>query len=253
MARTVTFPFSVLNALPGVSGVDDVEVTFITLPDLQEQNEDIQEDIRAAEDRLRTDLVDRIQIEAGETREAIEDLEVNGDPEGPGLTIDVNGIFGPLKEDLQAALRLLVEDVEEDLEDLEAGQDEILAALGVEDAPDDPPETDDTQTGGGGGGVPGDDLAGDVASGAGDLLGEGADTVGDAVNANVPSLDEIASVVSEAVLGALRDLPGFDLLEDPEAFIDAQIDRLTSGLVSPGKVEALEAEVDEVFDVGGEG
>jgi hypothetical protein len=257
MPVEVVFPFSRLNAIPGVSGVDDVVLEVLTLRDLQEENQKTRDRVLDTLGDVRRSVEERVDDEHEETRELIRDPTITPDDGGEGITIDVEGIFGPLREDLQEALRRLLVDVDDSLESLEDGQDELASLLSGEgdvdvgDGVDGGPGGDDGagDDGSGDGGLPGDD----VVDGATDFIGGGADTVADAIDEGVPGVDEIADAVSGAVLGALRDLDGFALLESPEDFIDSQLDRLTDGLVSEDAVAELESAIEDLTTLDEDG
>ena len=246
MPQTVRFPLEWANNIPGVSGIDDVTFEVVTVGDLIDRSEATQAVVESTGDNTVERIVRVVGAEGQRTRDQIEDATITRDRDSDGITIDIDGVFGPLREDIQAALRTLLGDMEADLTDLQRGQRELLRAVTGE-RPDttDPGEGDDED-----GGVlpdlPETSIPDRTAEQVRGLLGEGADTVTDAVDQGLPDLSAIGDAAAQAVLAALRELPGFDLLSDPETFIDRQIDRLTDGLVSEDAAAELESAVKDL-------
>jgi hypothetical protein len=58
---------------------------------------------------------------------------------------------------------------------------------------------------------------------------------------DIPDSTEISTVVVQE----LTNLPGGDILGDPNQFVDAQIDRVTGGLVDDSAIESLEESIEE--------
>lgn len=230
MVQTVTIPLAWANNIPGVSGIQDVQFRVPELSDIEDTVDDLTVDIPDIEEVVRDSLEQVVLPEIPDAddledliEEAIADIPVPGIDvdrliddvvsgvvaevptlEGPGVNVDIDGVFGPLASDIQQGL-------------LEA----IEAIAGI---PDELPE--DLET---------------LAQGINQALE-------DLEQLDVPTLEEIADAVGDPFEDVLEDLPGGDLLLEPDEFIDAQLDRVTDGLADADLLEDLQDTADELAE-----
>jgi hypothetical protein len=271
MADDPTLPFSALNQQPGVSGLQDIDLPI----------GDILDGIQALKDTVFSldDLADALNGDVGEAFADATPLDeiasavaaqFEGD-EGPstGASIDAIGelVAGQTEivlnridsaeDQIIGALSGEIDDISVVVEGVEIDEDEIADEIAEQlDLP-----------GGGGTVINFDSVFGAIASSIeesfeivlSDLIGtsiampQESTTVAQAltrINNNILDLDpdiEIPTVVEfgEAVVDAVVDLPGGELLDAPDSFIDGQIDRVTDGLVDADAVASLEASIQE--------
>lgn len=227
MAREVTVPLEWANNIPGVSGVDDVDLELVEADDVIDPildevptRSDIDETVRSA---LQDSLADGV----------IDDLDGTLDVDVPGAEtvadavldrLDVEpGLFGPLEEPLDVVLQEAVRDGLEDLGDLDVG----LPELDGEDLVDLPDVVDD--------------LIDDVRDVADDLE----DLADDVTDIDPPGLEAIRETVDEALAEAGPVVDGAALFSDPVAFVEAVLEEVTDGLVSDEARQELQDALDE--------
>jgi tetrahydromethanopterin S-methyltransferase subunit G len=242
VVQTVTIPLSWANNIPGVSGVEDVtfdvpqvsdiedavdrltpdlddigeRVDFVTLdiPDIQDRLDDLLEDIEAAVDDVTVDLGDVTDEIRQEVEEALADLD-----------LDVPGQVGDLLGDIDQA----ISGIQVDIEQLD---DRIVEQLPEDISPGPLVEFESIF------GALRDDIVAGLTEAIQQLL--------DQDGQSLPDVPDVRTAVSEEVLSLLEDLPGGDLLTDPEQFIDDQIQRVTGGLVDDGPRQELQDVLEEV-------
>jgi len=253
MADDPTLPFSALNQQPGVSGLQDVD---LPIGDIQDDLQDILESVNTIEDI--------VEIFDGELGEVFDDVFPIGDfvdaidelfegPDGPSTGAGINAISQLVTGQIELVLNELqntedqiigalsgeLEDISVTVESIEIDEDEI--ADEIEDELEIP--------GDGGTIISFDSVFGAVASTIEesfelvltDLIGNPAD-LPDGINTVVgalaalleqigqqPELPDIpgSSEISSVVVQELVNLPGGDILGDPNQFVDSQIDRVT--------------------------
>jgi len=227
MVQTVTLELSALNAIPGVSGVEDVQFSIPEVSDL----------VAGVEDALPT---------GQDIREILRD-------EIPDLLRDVDIFDGELDQ----ALQPIIDELDGRLDDLvDDIQDEIDRAVADLDVPG--LEDIEVEVGGSLFAVNEDfvDLLAAALDQA-DLVDVGQfptveeivqpieDVRADIEALDIPTAEEIADEAVDRVTDALQDLPGGGLLADPDQFIDDQIDRVTDGLVDEEVRQDLQDALEE--------
>jgi len=271
MADDPTLPFSALNQQPGVSGLQDVD---LPIGDIQDDLQDILESVNTIEDI--------VEIFDGELGEVFDDVFPIGDfvdaidelfegPDGPSTGAGINAISQLVTGQIELVLNELqntedqiigalsgeLEDISVTVESIEIDEDEI--ADEIEDELEIP--------GDGGTIISFDSVFGAVASTIEesfelvltDLIGNPAD-LPDGINTVVgalaalleqigqqPELPDIpgSSEISSVVVQELVNLPGGDILGDPNQFVDSQIDRVTDGLVDADAQQNLAESIEE--------
>lgn len=244
MATTVTLPFGALNAIPAVSGIEDV--TF-TVPDV----EDIQEEVdRVIDDVLDpvNDLVDDIIGEIRATQDRVDDQVDNIIDEIRNVTVDVPDIEQALEDVARQVLGDLEEDIGGLVADTEALADSIVDQLDVDEL-EQPLVSFESVFGA---------LREDVVQGFEEALeniaGLPEDLQEDVTNLSEAVAETLAFVrdlqdvdltdtlenAGEELEAFIEDLPGGTLLLDPDQFIDDQIERVTDGLVEDEARQELE-------------
>jgi|AKVG01.1.fsa_nt_gi molybdopterin converting factor small subunit len=129
MVQTVTLPLSALNAIPGVSGLDDVTFDIPQVSDIEGAVDDVVGELRDRVQDLRRELDEGLDDVVEEVTDELDGLEDEvaeavadevGDvplPDEDDLTdaildaLDVDeGLFGPLDEPLDSVVENAVED-----------------------------------------------------------------------------------------------------------------------------------------------
>lgn len=250
MANTVVFPFGVLNEIPGVGGVDDVR---LTVPGVDDIAGEIEDRLPSASD-FRGDLGDALE----DTIDIITD-------EIPGVDEIAEAVNDELDFDLQSLERGIVDDITDALADQELDvsglaldPDSLADSISTRiDLPEvDQPAVEFESVFGA--------LSEDVADGFEEVLNETVgelsdlpeefDSLAQGINESlnqldeleVPSISDIQDGLRDELDGFVEDLPGGDLLADPDSFIDSQIDRVTDGLVDDTVVDSLQDTLEEV-------
>jgi predicted transcriptional regulator len=266
----VTFPFSILNNIPAVSGVDDV---VIDIPDLDEIRDEVEDALDEALDDVLTesDTADVIgQLEdrpgqwglvlaeglenalfvGGQPTELLEDIASaieadSGGGDGGGLDVDIEALIDEAVNTLldaidEAAVNTdeIIEAIEEefqpDFDDLAISADSIAEAVAR--------EVQITEEGGisiqidGFFGPVGRDIVEGFAGVLQKLLDE--DGVG------IPDQSDITNIFDDRLSSFFEDLPGGDILTDPDSFIEDLVDALTDALVSEEASEQLQNALD---------
>jgi hypothetical protein len=227
MTRVFTIPLAWANNIPGVSGVEDVEIEVLEDDDVVEPTVD---QVGTQEDTDRT------------VREAVSETLSDGVLDGEDGTLDLDipgaeavadavldrldvepGLFGPLNDPLDEVLREAVRDGLEDLGDLDVG----LPDLDGEDLLDLPDVVEDLV----------DDVEGlidDVAD-----LADGIDEI------EVPTLEDFRGEVDDALQGLGPEVDGTAFFDQPVAFVEALADELVDGLVSEEAQQDLQDSLNE--------
>jgi hypothetical protein len=227
MARQITIPLEWANNIPGVSGVDDVDLEL------------------AEEETIIDDIVDRVgsQEDTDQTvREAVQDSLADGVLDDRDGTLDLDipgadavadavldrldvepGLFGPLEEPLDVVLQEAVRDGLEDLGDLDVG----LPDLDGEDLVDLPDVVDDLI----------DDVQ-DLIDDVGDL----ADQI-DELAEN--GLGDVGQTLEDRLLAVGPEVDGAGLFTEPVAFVEAVVREAIDRQVSEEARQELEAVLDE--------
>lgn len=222
MVQTVNIPFSELNAFPGISGVDNVTFDVPELSDIEDAIEDATLGLGSISDVVREEIDDALEDFGDVSVSVTEDFEqaiqqaVNTAIES---ALDVSGeldvdLGGVVEDAVQEALQVdegLFGPLDQPID--EAFQQAVTNALS---------DLDELDIG--------------LPSVEGTL--EDIQQTLDSIEEGVGSV-EIPDIQSE-VVSALEDLPGAQLLSDPEQFIDDQIDRVTDGLVDDDARQELE-------------
>jgi len=220
MAEETTLPFSILNAIPGVSGVEDVTLQSLTEDDVEEIIQEIEEQAESPinPDDIIGPLSEVLEEELADPQQFSEDLAVAVtevlDDELPDFT---EGLFGPL--DIE------VDDLDGLLGDIGDRLDEI------EDQVDTEPD------------------------GRLEEIQDSVDSIGeDLPEVDVPTLEDIREVVAEAILDVQPTVDSEGLFTEPVAFIEALIpagiDRAVDDQVQADLTDALDRIEEE--EPGGE-
>jgi len=271
MADPDVLPFSALNVLPGIGGINDVKLPISDLEEKVEKFLDLQPDI--------SDFVDALQGDLGEAFADATPLDEIADavigrfeaPEGP----DTGASIEEITDEIVAQTNILLDaldDTEQQILDALAGEIDDISVT-VESIEIDPDEladeiADELDIPGDGGTIINfDSVFGAVASTIEESFEIALDTlIGDPTNLpgdidtvvgalaallnqvgqqpqlpDVPKLPEIGTEIVQRLV----DLPGGQLLDAPDTFIDAQIDRVTDGLVDADAQQNLEQSIRE--------
>jgi hypothetical protein len=270
MADDPTLPFSALNQQPGVSGLQDIDLPI----------GDILDGIQTLKDTVFSldDLADALDGDLGEAFAGATPIDEIADaigelfdtPGGPSTGASIEQITDEIvaqtnilldalddtEDQIIDALSGELDDISVTVESIEIDEDEI--ADEIEDELDVP--------GDGGTVINFDSVFGAVASTIEEsfqlaldaLIGDPAD-LPDGINTVVgalaalleqigqqPELPDIpgSSEISTVVVQELVNLPGGDILGDPNQFVDSQIDRVTDGLVDDSAVANLEESIE---------
>lgn len=229
MVQSVRIPLSWANEIIGVSGVDDVTFDVPTLQDIT--------------DAVVNNTLDRTTLD-----EALADALGDAAVEISGLDLDVEGAITDALADVEDQVQLALRQV---LADLDLPTPDQLAEDLVREL---------TNLGGFFGPLEQDfQRALQETLGDPELVIEGLelpteqivsgveDALSDLSDLEVPSVEEIADAVQQALRDVLADLPGGSILLAPDEFVDAQIDRVTDGLVSEDARQNLESELEGVL------
>lgn len=271
MADDTTLPFSALNQQPGVSGLTDIDLPI----------DDILDGIQELLDTLPT-LDDYIDALDGDLGEAFADATpfdeistaVTGTDDETVQSL-LSTVVAELTEKIQnegEITQSAVEEAEQQILDALSGElDEISVVVESIDIDEDEIAdeiADELDVPGDGGTVINfDSVFGAVASTIEEsfqlaldaLIGDPADLPGDidsVVGALAALLEQIgqqpdlpdipgSSEISTVVVQELTNLPGGDILGDPNQFVDAQIDRVTDGLVDADAQQNLAESIEE--------
>jgi len=227
MSRQVTIPLEWSNNIPGVSGVDDVELEVVEASDVIDPildevptRSDIDETVREAlQDSLADGVLDDID---GDLDLDIPGAEAVADAVLDRLDVEP-GLFGPLEEPLDVVLQEAVRDGLEDLGELDVG----LPDLDGEDLVDLPDVVDD--------------LIDDVQ----DLIDDVGDLADEFDELEVPGLDDIRTEVEDGLRAVGPEVDGAGLFSEPVAFFEAVLEEVTDGLVSEEARQDLEDALQE--------
>jgi hypothetical protein len=192
MPAEFTLPFSGLNGILPTVTLEDVTIEVPTLGEIRRE--------------IREQTLGRTEVD-DIVRDALDDAELTA--AGGGITVDVDGVFGPLADDIAEGLREALEDpldVDQFVDDVVRGVEEAI----------DLPEVD----------LP-DDLGGQLQGLSDDL-----DGLADQFDAlDIPNVTEVRTAVSEETTAVLEDvLPDWVTLDLTEA---------ASRLVETGLEEAV--------------
>jgi hypothetical protein len=271
MADDPTLPFSALNQQPGVSGLQDISLPI----------GDILDGIQALKNTVFSldDLGDALDGDIGEAFADATPLDEIADavigrfeaPEGPSTGASIEEITDEIVAQTNILLDAL-DDTEQQILDALTGEIDDISVT-VESIEIDPDEladeiADELDIPGDGGTIINfDSVFGAVASTIEDSFQLALDTlIGDPTNLpgdidtvvgalaallnqvgqqpqlpDVPKLPEIGTEIVQRLI----DLPGGQLLDAPDTFIDAQIDRVTDGLVDADAQQNLEQSIRE--------
>jgi len=250
MVSSFRFPFGALNAIPGVSGVDDVVILIPELGDI----------VQLFDERIPTDdeFIDLVvqgleqglenalpfgEI-AGEIVDAIDgNIEIDGDDLVDNI---IDGVAAVLEDEFQDITGIQI-----DIDDLADG---IADQLDVEDIDGALVDCESVF------GALSDDIADGLQAALDEILGGVEDLPEDINNLaegltqlqetldefDLPDVEDALDGFLEDVLDAFEDLPGGDLLFDPDAFLDAQLLRITDGLVDDAVIDDLEDAIEGV-------
>lgn len=233
MVQSVVIPTGALNAIPGISGVEDVRFDIPQLEDIVEEidgtlpdADDIREEIEAALEEFEPvvevtdDVIDSIVdpiVEEIEAQTGIDFPTVDviaqavADEIGPigqgAVDIDIQGVFGPLADDVEEGFGRLLQDV----------PDQVDALLGgVSDVQDD--------------------------------VGEVLDRLDDL---EVPEVPDIPEAISEALADAEPVVNDAGFFSDPVAFAVALIEEALDLVVSDATQERLQDRIQDAEEVYG--
>jgi len=266
MPETVRIPLSWANNIPGVSFVDDVEFDVPTLGEIDQAIEDGTlgpEDLETLRDGDFGEFVVDATF-ADEVADAIVDPIVNEIGEQTGLDIpDTDDLAAGIADELDIGDVPELPNIEGLLEDVKAEIIDAVEEAAVEvDGFVDPvvnslradldalaPQVDNladavareiqvTEEGGVSVSIDGffGPVGQDIVEGFGGVIQE----LLDVDDVGIPDVPDISRIVSNELEDFVEDVPGGDLLLNPEEFIDEQIDRLTDDLVSDEALENLE-------------
>jgi len=257
MADDPTLPFSALNQQPGVSGLTDID---LPIGDILDGIQSIQDTIFGLDD-----LADALDGELGDAfADAIPADEIATAVVGPAdATVQqlLDAVTAELSQVVQAqrvAVTDAVDETEQQILDALAGDLDDISVV-VEGVDIDEQELADELEdeldlpGDGGTVINFDSVFGAVASTIEEsfelaldaLIGDPADLPGDidsVIDALAALLEQTGQLpqppdipdsteISTVLVQELVNLPGGDILGDPNQFVDAQIDRVTDGLV----------------------
>jgi len=227
MTRQVTIPLEWANNIPGVSGVDDVDLEVVEADDVIDPildevptRSDIDETVRSA---LQDALADGVLADVDETL----DIDIPGAEAVADAVLDrldvEPGLFGPLEEPLDVVLQEAVRDGLEDLGELDVG----LPDLDGEDLVDLPDVVDD--------------LIDDVQ----DLIDDVGDLADEFDELEVPGLDDIRTEVEDGLRAVGPEVDGAGLFSEPVAFFEAVVREAIDRQVSDEARQELEAVLEE--------
>jgi hypothetical protein len=271
MADDPTLPFSALNQQPGVSGLTDID---LPIGDILDGIQDLKDTVFTLDD-----LADALDGDLGEAfKDATPIDEIAGAVLGDSST-DIESLLSTVTAQLEETVRgegeitqSAVEEAEQQILDALSGElDDISVVVESIDIDEDEiaDEIEDELDVPGDGGtiINFDSVFGAVASTIEEsfqlaldaLIGDPADLPGDidsVIGALAALLEQIgqqpelpdipgSSEISTVVVQELVNLPGGDILGDPNQFVDAQIDRVTDGLVDDSAVANLEESIEE--------
>jgi len=201
MVETVRIPLSVLNNIPGPTGVEDVTFDVPQVEDLEEivddavlGLDDVTDAVADEVDRVVDDVIDGIEDELPEVD--VPGADVVADAVLDRLDVD-EGLFGPIEEPLDAVIR---DAVLQGLEQLD-GLDVDLGALGGEDLLDVPEIVEDVRQ--------------DVQD-ALDTLDRLEESVGDGPQLEFPDVEQI---VTDALAEVEPEVGGAGFFTDPVGFL----------------------------------
>lgn len=255
MAQEVTLPFSLLGNVAGLSGFEDETITIPEAADIEEAVQGAIDDALAQQEAgLSDDDIDElagiIQDAAGQTPEGI--AGIVEETVGEAVPDFTEGLFGPLDVEVDTPQALL-EEVQEAIEDIEqaeippseltpqqldeiANEGAVITGLTEEDAVAEVRRRvreDEISDG----------LAGEILQNREfpDPIQQVLDIVEDIQETVAGLADEAA----DAVIDAIEELPGSDILLDPEQFVIDILDELQDLVVSDeslnGLIESLSA------------
>lgn len=271
MVQQVTIPLSWANNIPGVSGVDDVEFDVPEVEDLVDGVEDAVpdlDDIEQAVEQIVPALDEIVEAIRAEIDDALDELNLP-DLDEDRIIDEIQDAVGDAIQDLVLDPEELAEDVIDEIEDalpsVTVNVEEIADAVAerLEDQLDieavDPKAIADRIL------AEGDEF--DIQAPGVNIQGVFGPLTEDVVRAfnrilderialdevDLPSVTDVRSAAGEAFLEQLEDLPGGDLLLDPNTFIDDQIDRLLAASVSDESRQALQEAGQETNQTGNGG
>jgi len=192
MVQEVSIPLEWANNIPGVSGVQDVD---FDVPDPEDIVEPIVAEIPTVAD-IATAVADELADLSEEIAEEI-DIDIP-DIDFPEVEVFAQEFIEALT-DLEGFFGPVEGDFQRALQDVLGDPDLALEGLDLDFSP----------------------------------LQEAIEGLqADIEEFEVPDLGDIQDAAEDAVRAVLDDVPGGDILLDPDGFIDRQIDRVTDGLVS---------------------
>lgn len=244
-------PLSVLNNIPAVSGVDDVELEIPQADEVADALEDVVLDPDDIQDVLEGDILEGIAdaTPVDEIAQAVVDL----------VSPVVNNARDDIIDSISAEVTAALSDIEIEVDDINVDEDELADEI-----------TDQLETGPEGEvivnfesvfGALSQDIKDGFAFALEDIIGstddlpEGDDTLTSSVggiadtlsdfdpDVDVPGVDDIV----DGLLGELEDLPGFELLTDPVEFAEFVLDELADGLVDDEVLQETQDTIDEVL------
>jgi len=222
MVDRVEIPLSVLNNIPGPSGVEDVTFDIPQVSDLEEivddavlGLEDVTDAVADEVDRVVDDVIDGLESE-------IPDVDVPGadvvaDAVLDRLDVD-EGLFGPIEQPIDAVIR---DAVLQGLEQLD-GLDVDLGALGGEDLLDVPEVVEDVRQ--------------DVQD-ALDTLDRLEESVGDGPDLEFPDVEE---TVGDALDEIEPEVDGAGFFTDPVGFTTELLAQAVARAIGPETQAALD-------------
>lgn len=222
MVDTVTLPLSALNGIPGVGGVEDVELELVEPQDIRDPIDDqvpTLDDIRAAV---------REEIDESLADGVLANVDTQLDIDVPGADavadavldrLDVEpGLFGPLDDPLDEVIDRAVREGLEDLDVLDVD----LGALAEDDLVDLPDVVEEVQR--------------DIQALIDDVQAVGDDLA----EIDPPAQDDIQTAVEAGIRAAVPAVDETDLFTDPVGYVRALLGQAIDQAVSESTEEQLD-------------
>jgi len=268
MPEQVDIPLSVLNVVPGVSGLEDVR---FQVPTPEDQREIVRDELEQQPDGIQDEdideIVNRVEEQAGIDGDAIGDaLAAELPAEIQQTDIDIGGgIFGPTEDDIadafDSALGGAVGGIGEALAELQEEQQTLAERLTDGEQPE--PRRDIVLAAAGAGLV---DLPGVSRQEAVDRLPDDlplpeevgpspleqaipdglADVAESVTSAPVDILAQPIEVIQQAILDIEPAIDDNGLFTDAPGFVSGAVDSITGGLVDDDPQANLQASVNRL-------
>jgi len=203
MTQTFALPFGVLNAIPGISNIEDVEIEVLEPDDVVDAVTDATISVDDVVDGVREELDDVADELVDELERQVPEVSVPGAEQVADAVLDrlevEPGLFGPIEQPLDVLFQEAVEEALGNLGELDASLDDLDTA-GLTEVPS---VIDDVQA--------------DIQSVL-DTLDRLEESVGDGAQIDFPNVER---VVTEALADAEPSVNGAGFFSDPVGFVVA--------------------------------